>query len=507
MPDSPRNDPPTKQQGLRASLLKMSGALFICFTLLGSWLSLDLSRGYDKVLSDVLERAMQRSQIVGQAFRTEILAADYVLRDVLGRIQEADLVYPDTSPDHAQRLTSLLKDKADTVPDFVSMVLFDRDCVFTATVTGQNTGVRSKPALCETRKAHQGPGPLVTYVSGKDSASGQSVLVLSRNLTSPSGEFLGGVMSVIELNRAQQRFDAYSLGAGDSVAMLDDGQILLARRPQLPQSIEKRVDTPGIPDTVRATVSGTGFDLQRDVDGVERLFGFSKIEGFPFVVAYGFDKARVIEDWQRRALELGVGYLTLLALAVLAARAHWNMLLQRDELLASRIALQELAIRDPLTGLYNRRFLDAAVSREFVRSQREGVPLAVIMLDLDHFKKVNDNCSHAAGDEVLKTLAALLKKGARESDLICRYGGEEFIAIMPGMTTQQALERVDAWRKQLEETQVVYGEFSICVTLSAGIAVFPDHGQSPAELFACADEMLYKSKRDGRNRISVFGQE
>lgn len=471
--------------------------------LLGSWLIFDLQRDYHRVLVDVSYRATQRSQIIGQAFRTEVLAADYVLQDVLGHIQATDLVFPAPNPVHAKRLTKLLKDKSETVPDFVSMVLFNRDCVFTATTTGENTGIRSKSALCEARKMHQGPGPLVTYVSSKNSASGHSVLVLSRNLTSPAGEFLGGVMSVIELERAQHRFDTYNLGASDSVAMLDETQVLLARSPLLATAIEQRVSTPAIPSTGPSTGPGTGNAMQQDVDGRERLFGFSKIEGFPFVIAYGFDKSQIVENWQRRAFELGVGYFTLLVLAVLAARAHWAMLLQRNELMSSRATLQELATRDTLTGLYNRRFLDAAMPREFARSQREGANLAVIMLDLDHFKKVNDGFSHAAGDEVLKALAALLKNGARESDLICRYGGEEFVAIMPGMTAAQALERVESWRKQLEQTQVAYGKFTIRSTLSAGIAAFPAHGNNPEALLAKADAMLYQSKRDGRNRISV----
>ena len=370
--------PPTKQQGLRVSLLKLSGALFVCFAVLGSWLVFDLNRGYEKALADASYRVMQRSQIIGQAFRTEVLAADYVLRDVLGHIQENDLAFPDPHPDHALRMTRLLKDKADTVPDFVSMVLFNRDCVFTATVTGKNTGVRSKPALCEARKAHRGPGPLVSYVAGRDAASGHSVLVLARNLTSPAGEFLGGVMSVIELERAQHRFDAFSLGPDNSVAMLDDAQVLLARRPLLENAVEKQVATPEVPAYVRATASGAGFAIQQDVDGRERVFGFSKIEGFPFVMAYGLDKTRVLQDWQRRAFELGLGYVMLLVVALLAARAHWTMQLQHDELIASRAILQELATRDPLTGLYNRRFLDAALPREFARAQRDTQQLAII---------------------------------------------------------------------------------------------------------------------------------
>ncbi len=490
-------------QGKPFTLWEMYGALLAFFVLLASLLVLDLQRGYTRVLTDTSYRATQRSQIIGQNFRTEVLAADYVLRDVLGRFQQQDLVYPDPHPAHARRMAMLLKEKADTVPDFFSMVLFDRDCVFAVTATGQNTGAKSKAALCEARKNHQGPGPLATYVPGKDSASGKSVLVLSRNLTSPVGEFLGGVMGVIELERAQHRFDAMELEPGDSVALLDVSQVLLARHPLLAQAIEKSVVSPKIPKTMPANASDVKIAMQPDVDGQERLFGFSKIESFPFVVAYGVGKAKVLRDWQWRAFELGVGYFTLLILAVLAARAHWTIRLQRDELMASRVALQELATHDPLTGLYNRRFLDVVIQRELARSQRDGKPLAVIMLDLDHFKKVNDDYSYAAGDEVLKTLARLLTKDARKSDLICRYGGEEFVAIMPNMATTQALDRVESWRKQLEETQVVHHDAKIHVTMSVGIAVFPEHGISSDLLLARADEMLYKSKQEGRNRISV----
>lgn len=493
-----------RRQRLRGSLFRILATVFVCFALLGSWLLFDLHRGYERVLADVSYRAMQRSQIIGQSFRTEVLAADYVLRDVLGRMQEGDLAFPDPRPDHAQRMTMLLKEKADTVPDFVSMVLFNRDCVFVATATGRNTGVRSKPALCAARKAHRGPGPLVSYVSGKESASGQSVLVLTRNLMSPAGEFLGGVMSVIELRQAQHRFDAYSLGAGETVALLDDTQVLLARRPLQADAIERRVLTPVPPDIVLSPVSGANPAVQADIDGRERIFGFNRIEGLPFVVAYGFDRALALQDWKRRAIELGFGYFALLGLALLAARAHWSMRLQRDELIASRAILHELSMRDPLTGLYNRRFLDASLSRELARAERDRQPLAIIMLDIDFFKRVNDRFGHAAGDEVLRGLAELLTRGARKSDLICRYGGEEFLAVMPNMSKEHALERAESWRRQLEQMPVDHAGVKISITLSAGVAVFPEHGDTPGLLVTRADEMLYRSKQEGRNRVSVF---
>lgn len=501
---NPTTETLAARQSHRLSLIKAVGAVLFSFALLGGWLSIDLRRDHDKVVADALYRAMQRSQIVGQSFRTEVLASDYVIRDVLGRVQAVDLVYPDPDPAHARRMTALLKEKADTVPDFFSMVVFDRDCVFMATQSGANTGIRSKPALCDARKQHRGAGPLVTYVPGKNSANGRPVMVLSRNLASGSGAFLGGVMGVIDLDSAQRRFAALNMGAGDSVALLDEAQVLLARQPALQGVLGEQVSTPVFPVGLNASAAGTHMAEQADLDGRERLFGFSKIEGFPFVVAYGVDKAQVLAEWQRRAWELGMGCVVMLALAGIAARAHWVALHQRDELIASRATLQELATRHPLTGLYNRRFLDASLPREFARAQREGTPIAVVMLDLDHFKSVNDQYSHAAGDEVLKTLAVLLKSGARDSDMICRYGGEEFVAIMPGMTADQALDRVEFWRKQLEETRVPFGHFNIGITLSAGIAVFPAHGENPEQLLKRADAMMYRSKQDGRNRISVF---
>ena len=107
--------------------------------------------------------------------------------------------------------------------------------------------------------------------------------------------------------------------------------------------------------------------------------------------------------------------------------------------------LQEMSIRDPVTGLYNRRYLDDALPRELARARREAVPVAVIMLDLDHFKQVNDSYGHPAGDEVLKKLADTLRNGARETDMFCRYGGEEFVVAMPGMSVAQALQRMGSW--------------------------------------------------------------
>lgn len=486
-----------------AARLKISLLLLAGFGLLAGGLYFDLQRVHDKALADTSHRALQQSQIIAQSFRSDVQAADYVLRDVLGRIQPRDLLYPHPDADHGPQMAKLLKEKADTVPDFFSMVLYDRNCVFAATATGNHLGVQSKPALCAARKAHRGAGPLASYVPGQLSASGRSVLVLTRNLISPTGEFLGGVMGVIDLQSAQRRLDALSLEPGDAVALLDQSQVLLARRPLLAGHMEKPALQPQIPASLLAQEAGLAVALQRDADGQERLFGFGKLAGFPFVVAYGVDKDHALHGWRQRAWESLVVLCILLGLALIAARAYGLTLRQRDELAASKVALQELATHDPLTGLYNRRFLDATFRRECARSEREGQPMAIIMLDVDHFKKVNDRYGHAAGDEVLKALAELLHKSSRKSDLVCRYGGEEFVAVMPNMSLEQAVARADAWRRQFEALAIAAAEGQIRATLSAGVAAFPLHGTLPDQLLQRADAMLYQSKREGRNRVSA----
>jgi len=187
--------------------------------------------------------------------------------------------------------------------------------------------------------------------------------------------------------------------------------------------------------------------------------------------------------------------------------AKTQLELQLAEISALQTLLQEQAIRDPLTGLYNRRYLNETLARELSRAKREGYPLTLVMLDLDHFKRVNDTYGHAAGDDVLIAVSKILVKGTRESDMICRYGGEEFLISLPRMSVEQTLQRVETWRIEFAETPIHFGEFSIRSTLSAGIAGYPNHCADAETLAACADAALYTSKRQGRNCVTCFESE
>ena len=169
----------------------------------------------------------------------------------------------------------------------------------------------------------------------------------------------------------------------------------------------------------------------------------------------------------------------------------------------AREMLREQSIRDPLTNLFNRRFLDESLDRELARARRDGVPLAVLMVDIDHFKQLNDTYGHPAGDEVIRRLGNLLRTGARGGDLPCRYGGEEFLLVLPNMTAETAVERAEQWRQAFSRERVRVGEHDVRSTASIGVAVFPWHGECRETLIRAADEALYAAKRGGRNRVVV----
>jgi diguanylate cyclase (GGDEF)-like protein len=157
-----------------------------------------------------------------------------------------------------------------------------------------------------------------------------------------------------------------------------------------------------------------------------------------------------------------------------------------------------------LTCLYNRRYLDEILERETRRAVRSTQGLGLVMLDLDHFKMFNDTYGHDAGDAVLRETAALLLKSVRSEDFVCRFGGEEFIVILPAADLKTTQARAERIRSKLREMTVLHQGRSLgSVTVSAGVAGAPQHGTSPKELIEAADAALYRAKREGRDRVVV----
>ena len=169
-----------------------------------------------------------------------------------------------------------------------------------------------------------------------------------------------------------------------------------------------------------------------------------------------------------------------------------------------RQTLEYQSVRDPLTGVFNRRYMEETLRRELNRAARKKIAICVIMLDIDHFKKFNDSFGHAAGDLVLTHLSDLMQGQVRGEDVVCRMGGEEFVMILPDATLEVGLQRAEAIRAAVNAQSLEYNAHALGnVTVSMGVSVYPDHGSSGSEILEQADKAMYRAKHRGRDRVEV----
>lgn len=178
--------------------------------------------------------------------------------------------------------------------------------------------------------------------------------------------------------------------------------------------------------------------------------------------------------------------------------------LQLEENRRLQAQLREEAIRDPLTDLFNRRYFIESLKRELGRARREQYPVTLLMIDIDYFKDINDRYGHSTGDQVLVAFSEQLRSRMRREDVVCRWGGEEFLVMMPGLDAEDARERIDQWRREYSPMDVDAGGVTVTVRFSSGLATAPDHGCDPDTLIRATDTALYGAKKDGRDRLHVF---
>ena len=174
--------------------------------------------------------------------------------------------------------------------------------------------------------------------------------------------------------------------------------------------------------------------------------------------------------------------------------------------LTLRESLRVLSFHDQLTGLANRRFMEESFQKELFRAKRLCQNIIIAMIDIDEFKYFNDTYGHDAGDYVLREISALMIRFRRGTDIICRYGGEEFIIIISGIDLKKAAERLEQLRGAIAEINLTYnGAHLPNITISVGISIFPEHGDSMTNLIKASDDALFQAKRGGRNKIIIYG--
>ena len=295
-----------------------------------------------------------------------------------------------------------------------------------------------------------------------------------------------------------------------------------------------------LPNALHGTENGALYLMRASRDSLERLSNWGATGGsalFPPVHCWGMRRGQPHVS-QDGAVPLecthNAGYRTpggTLCLPLIAQGESLGMLQlgyaeagdaeQRGERLAAakrvaaqlslalanvrlRDSLREQSIRDALTGLHNRRYLEESLNRELARSERDRQPLALFMLDVDHFKRYNDRHGHDGGDAVLRELGRELRETARASDIVCRYGGEEFTVVLPNVGASEASAWSERLMQRVRSMEVRVGNRTLpSLTVSLGLAIYPHHGEDAATLLRAADAALYEAKNAGRDRLKV----
>jgi diguanylate cyclase (GGDEF)-like protein len=269
------------------------------------------------------------------------------------------------------------------------------------------------------------------------------------------------------------------------------------RRRSTPAAAALAVIMLGLVEWAMAEVIGSSFTSLR----AQAAVGLAIFPGVAVAVLGAFWLSRVVVDREATLRPVVKALLLVepIAITVAAATNNWHHLVFTSERLQADLSQQ--AIRDDLTGLYNRRHLMRTLEGELAHARETGRPLSVVLLDIDYFKSVNDRFGHGVGDELLVAIAEALCSSVRQDDTVARYGGEEFVVLLPGVSQDQARNRAQDWRRRCAAASVSTAEGPLSVTFSAGVACFPDSGTSSVVLLNAADKALYRAKAEGRDRV------
>lgn len=502
MPDS---RPPTPLPSKSPATVALSLIVIVVVSLVG----LDIWQSWTSRTQTLLSAEANTSNLarsLSEHASNTLQEADTVLIGLVERAQTDGV----SSEAQRLRLYRLMKRLTGSLQQLHTLLIYDRDGRWlvssdSANPPGRNNGDR---AYFIYHSTHNDLGAHLGQVV-RSRSTGDLIITLSRRINDSEGRFAGVALATLKVDYFKRFYDAYSLDPNGVISLaLTDGTVLL-RRPYdealIGSSIAKGVIFSQLLPKAEA---GTQM-LPSVIDGVERLYGYRTVGGYPLVVLVAESKDFLLANWRINLLRTAL-VICLLLTATCAFGAVLIRQIRQNErtdvqLRDAHAALEQMAMQDSLTGLANRRQLEESLPLEISRARRNGRPLGVIMLDIDHFKAYNDIYGHPAGDACIHEVGqAVLASVGRAGDLVVRYGGEELLVLLPECELSGALrvaERIVEAVRALEipHTGSPYGS----VTLSAGAYVWSGRElpARPQALVEAADAALYRAKAEGRNRV------
>ncbi len=406
------------------------------------------------------------------------------------------------APAHRQLLRDLLTVRTPSMAEIGELAFVD--------AAGQRV-VRSGPSVtpqvaASERRAfawHATHPSLEPFVGVSAPVDGHaSAMTLSRRFNDARGRFGGIVIASIHVASVVPWYDTVDVGHNGLISLLLTDGTIVVRKPAVASAIGVEQAEDELPRALRAKGSGSA-RLRSTIDGEDRLVAFRRVAMFPLIVVVGFSAADTFSQWRIYCILGFIGVCGIIASIVFVAGGLFAEV-RRIGRAQTRLSLE--ASTDGLTGLHNRRELDVAIEREWAASLANGSSLALMMIDVDHFKAYNDRYGHQHGDEALKHIATVLRQQCRRpQDFVARYGGEEFVVLLPATPIDGASLIAENVRLAVASARIPHeGSPYGVVTVSVGVCeIAPSGSNASADLVSKADALLYDAKRAGRNRVAV----
>ena len=485
-------------------ILGFMAVVMLAFVLVEGW---RIWRDYRQVFINAENAVSNLSRATAQHAEDAMRQVDAITAALSERLEGDGFALIDRP-----RLHALLKQQAQIMPQLHGLFVYGADGSWIVTdkdVVPANANNADRDYFIYHRTHADRQVRIGSVVRSR--STGDLIIPISRRLDHPDGSFAGVLLGTIKVDWFVRYYGDFKIDERGALVLAKRDGTILVRRPFVEQVIGRNLSASDIFRKYLPYASEGVVEAVAVVDGTPRLYGFRALSSYPLVVEAGLSRESILAPWRHDMIK---SVLVLLLLLIGLSGFGWIVLRQLRERIVIERALHQahqtlkaLALTDSLTGLGNRRRLDAVLEPEIRRARRQGCALALVMLDLDYFKAYNDRYGHPAGDQCLQRFAEVLREALkRPGDLAVRYGGEEFTLLLPNTDTQGASQIVQEILAMLRRQGMAHAGSPLGqVSASAGIAVGAPTVEpvTPENLMAAADAALYQAKRQGRDRYCL----